>query len=73
MRCLRTSRGSARFGRTSWTWRTSRLHSTPLPDPSLLGRVGRTLAVAGSGMPYMLGLRRRRRTASDAFESAVRW
>lgn len=36
----------------------------PLPDPSLLGRVGRTLAVAGSGMPYMLGLRRRRRTAS---------
>ena len=34
----------------------------PLPDPSLLGRVGRTLAVAGSGMPYMLGLRRRRRT-----------
>ena len=36
----------------------------PLPDPSLLGRVGRTLAVAGSGMPYMLGFRRRRRTAS---------
>ena len=35
----------------------------PLPDPSLLGRVGRTLAVAGAGMPYMLGLRRRRRTA----------
>ena len=34
----------------------------PLPDPSLLGRLGRTLAVAGSGMPYMLGLRRRRRT-----------
>jgi Protein of unknown function (DUF2652) len=36
----------------------------PLPNPSLLGRVGRTFAVAGSGMPYMLGLRRRRRTAS---------
>lgn len=34
-----------------------------LPDPSLLVRLGRTLAVAGSGMPYMLGLRRRRRTA----------
>jgi hypothetical protein len=34
----------------------------PLPHPSLLGRVGRTLAVAGSGMPYMLGLRRRRST-----------
>jgi hypothetical protein len=36
----------------------------PLPGPSLLGRVGRTLAVAGSGMPYMLGLRRRRRAAA---------
>ena len=35
----------------------------PLPEPSLLGRVRRTLAVAGSGMPYMLGLRRRRHTA----------
>ncbi len=35
-----------------------------LPEPSLLGRVGRTLAVAGSGLPHMLGLRRRRRTAS---------
>jgi hypothetical protein len=35
-----------------------------LPDPSLLGRVGRTLSVAGSGLPYMLGLRRRRRAAS---------
>jgi uncharacterized protein DUF2652 len=32
----------------------------PLSDPSLLERVGRTLAVASSGMPYMLGLRRRR-------------
>jgi hypothetical protein len=37
--------------------------STPAPGPSLLGRVGRTLSVAGTGMPYMLGLRRRRRTA----------
>jgi hypothetical protein len=36
----------------------------PLPGPSLLGRVGKTLAVAGSGMPYMLGLRRGRRTAA---------
>jgi Protein of unknown function (DUF2652) len=36
----------------------------PLPVPSLLGRVGRTLAVAGSGLPYMLGLRRRHRTAT---------
>jgi hypothetical protein len=36
----------------------------PQPDPSLLGRFGRTLAVAGSGVPYMLGLRRRRRTAT---------
>jgi hypothetical protein len=31
----------------------------PLPDPTLLGRVGRTLTVAVSGMPYMLGMRRR--------------
>jgi len=38
--------------------------SPTLPDPSLLERVRRTLGVAGSGMPYMLGLRRRRRTAS---------
>ena len=36
----------------------------PLPAPTLLGRLGRTLAVAGAGMPYMVGLRRRRfRTA----------
>jgi hypothetical protein len=36
-----------------------------LPNPSLAARIGRTLAVAGSGMPYMLGLRRRR--AASAF------
>jgi len=36
----------------------------PVPGPSLLERLGRTFAVAGSGMPYMLGLRRSRRTAS---------
>ena len=36
----------------------------PLPDPSLLGRLGRTVAVASSGLPYMLGLRRRRGTAT---------
>ena len=35
----------------------------PLPDPSMVARLGRTLAVAGTGLPYMLGLRRRRRTA----------
>lgn len=40
------------------------LSPPPLPNSTVLGRVGRTLAVAGSGMPYMLGLRRRRRTAS---------
>ena len=33
--------------------------SAPLPGPTFLGRVGRTLAVAASGTPYMLGLRRR--------------
>ena len=37
---------------------------SPPPGPSLLGRVGRTLAVAGSGLPYMVGLRRRRRSAT---------
>ncbi len=35
--------------------------SRPLPVPSPLARLGRTLSVAGSGMPYMLGLRRGRR------------
>jgi hypothetical protein len=35
----------------------------PLPDPPLLGRLGRTFAVAGAGLPYMLGLRRRPRAA----------
>jgi hypothetical protein len=35
-----------------------------LPEPSALERLGRTLSVAGAGMPYMLGLRRRRREAS---------
>ena len=35
----------------------------PLPDPTLVERLGRTFAVAGSGLPHMLGLRRRRRTA----------
>ena len=37
----------------------------PPPDPSRLGRLGRTAGLAGRGLPYMLGLRRRRRTASD--------
>jgi len=32
---------------------------SPLPDPTFRGRVGRTLSVAVSGMPSMLGLRRR--------------
>jgi hypothetical protein len=36
----------------------------PLPDPSWPGRLGRTVAVAGRGLPYMMGLRRLRRTAS---------
>jgi hypothetical protein len=35
----------------------------PLPRPSLVGRIGRTLGVAGGGLPSMLGLRRRRTTA----------
>src|SRR4051812_3377952 len=36
----------------------------PLPDPGWLPRLGRTVDVAGRGLPYMLGLRRRRRVAS---------
>jgi hypothetical protein len=39
----------------------------PLPDPTLSGRIGRTLWVASSGLPYMLGLRRSRRTASAGY------
>lgn len=33
----------------------------PLPGPSWSGRLGRTFAAAGLGLPYMLGLRRPRR------------
>lgn len=36
----------------------------PLPPPSLTGRLGRTLSVAGRGLPYMLGLRRTRQTSA---------
>ncbi|MBV9196857.1 MAG: DUF2652 domain-containing protein [Solirubrobacterales bacterium] len=36
----------------------------PLPTPSLPGRLGRTLSVAGRGLPYMLGLRRTRQTSA---------
>jgi len=39
---------------------------TPLPQPSWVDRVGRTLDVAGRGLPYMVGLRRRRRDAAPA-------
>ncbi len=35
----------------------------PPPDPSLIGRLGRTVGLAGRGLPYMLGLRNRRRAA----------
>jgi hypothetical protein len=37
----------------------------PLPNPPLLGRLGRTLAVAGAGLPQMLGLRRPRTAAAS--------
>jgi len=36
----------------------------PPPDPSWFGRVGGTVGLVGRGLPYMLGVRRRRRTAS---------
>jgi len=35
----------------------------PLPAPSWGGRLGRTFAAAGQGMPYLLGLRRGREPA----------
>jgi hypothetical protein len=37
----------------------------PPPGPSWPSRIGRTLDVAGRGLPYMLGLRRRRRVAAQ--------
>jgi len=33
----------------------------PPPDPSLIGRLGRTVGLAGRGLPYMLGVRNRHR------------
>src|SRR3954447_16686540 len=36
----------------------------PMPAPGWPERLGRTVGVAGRGMPYMLGLRRRRRAAA---------
>ncbi|MDF2573858.1 MAG: hypothetical protein K0S05_770 [Agromyces sp.] len=36
----------------------------PLPAPSWRGRLGRTFAAAGLGLPYMLGMRPTRRVAS---------
>jgi hypothetical protein len=36
----------------------------PQPDPSWPERLGRTVDLVGRGLPYMLGLRRPRRTAS---------
>jgi hypothetical protein len=38
----------------------------PLPEPSWLGRLARTIDVAGRGVPYMLGLRRPRRVAFES-------
>jgi Protein of unknown function (DUF2652) len=37
----------------------------PPPDPSWPSRIGRTLDVAGRGLPYMVGLRRRRRVTAQ--------
>jgi hypothetical protein len=36
----------------------------PMTEPSLRDRLRNTFAVASSGMPYMLGLRRRRHIAA---------
>ena len=38
----------------------------PIPEPSWLGRLARTVDVAGRGVPYMLGLRRPRRLAPES-------
>ena len=38
----------------------------PIPELGWLGRLARTVDVAGRGMPYMLGLRRPRRVASGS-------
>lgn len=38
----------------------------PLPEPGRLERFGRTLDIAGRGVPYMLGLRRTRHSAARA-------
>jgi hypothetical protein len=35
----------------------------PLPDPSRLARLGKTVGLVGRGLPYMVGLRRPSRTA----------
>ncbi|CUR54564.1 conserved hypothetical protein [metagenome] len=37
----------------------------PAPAASVISRLGRTLSVASAGMPYMLGLRRRRTAAAS--------
>jgi hypothetical protein len=49
----------------SWFVEVADLAGAPpeLPVPSLRERLGRTVGVAGAGMPYMLGLRRRRPVA----------
>jgi Protein of unknown function (DUF2652) len=38
----------------------------PMPEPSWLGRLARTVDVAGRGVPYMLGFRRPRRLVSES-------
>ncbi|MCD2440738.1 DUF2652 domain-containing protein [Agromyces sp. SYSU K20354] len=43
----------------------------PLPGPSWRGRLGRTFAAAGLGMPYLLGLRRPRAERGDPADRAV--
>lgn len=45
---------------TTWAVDVADLQASlpPLPPPSWRGRLGRTLGVAGRGLPYMVGLRR---------------
>lgn len=39
--------------------------AAPAPSPTWAGRLGRTAFAAGAGMPYLLGLRRRRRDVAS--------
>jgi hypothetical protein len=51
--------------RTSWNIADFAGVLPPPPDPPWLDRLGRTVGVAGRGLPYMVGVRRRRRVPAS--------